>query len=175
MSHLGFGRVRCARQHVGRCRVLRAACPLLMILAVSCPSPAAAKVRVSGLSDVNFGAIANVEADAIQAQNVCLYAQSNRYNIRADGSGTGGSFDLSSGAARLAYEVRWNSQSGQSNGTALSPGTVLGGLVTNAQNQNCANGPAATASLILVLPATALSSATQGSYSGTLTLIVAEE
>jgi hypothetical protein len=146
-----------------------------MALAVLNPSPTSAKVRISSLTDVNFGTIANLQSDAIQSQSVCLYAQSNQYNIRADGSGAGGSFNLSSGAASLPYEVRWNSQAGQANGTALSPGTVLGGLTTNAQNQNCASGPPTTASLIVILPATALGAATQGSYSGTLTLIVAEE
>lgn len=130
---------------------------------------------MSGLSDVTFGAVSNLDADAVQSQSVCLYSQSSRYSIRADGSGTGSAFVLSTGAANLAYEVRWNGQGGQTDGTALSPGAALGGLTTNAQNQNCASGPATTASLILVLPATALSAATQGSYSGTLTLIVAEE
>lgn len=153
----------------------RTICASIWVLVAICPWPASAKVRISGLSDVSFGPISNLEVDAVQSQSVCLYAQSNRYNIRADGSGSGGAFALSSGASSLGYEVRWNSQAGQTNGTALSPGAILGGLTTNAQNQNCASGPSTTASLVLVLPATALSTATQGSYSGTLTLIVAEE
>jgi len=145
-------------------------------LAACWPSQGIAKVRISGLADVNFGTLANLEVDAVQSQSLCLYSQSDRYSVRADGSGAGGAFVLSGGASSLPYEVRWSPQSGQSNGTALSPGAVLSGLTTNAQNQNCGgSGPTTTASLILVLPATALSGATQGSYSGTLTLIVAEE
>jgi hypothetical protein len=156
-------------------RLAKVICASYVVLVAVSSSPASAKVRVSGLSDVTFGSVSNLEADAVQSQSVCLFAHSNRYSIRADGSGSNGAFVLSSGAANLAYEVRWNSQAGQANGTALSPGAVLGGLTTSAQNQNCASGPPTTASLILILPATALSTATEGAYSGTLTLIVAEE
>jgi hypothetical protein len=147
----------------------------LFLVAAFCSSPALGKVRISGLSDVNFGTISNIGVDAVQSQSVCVYSQNNRYNVRADGSGASGAYVLSSGASNIAYEVRWNSQAGQSNGTGLSPGAALSGLTTNANNQNCSNGPSTTASLILVLPATTLSTATQGTYGGTLTLIVAEE
>ena len=147
-----------------------------LVLACCWPSAVCAKVRISGLADVNFGSLANLEVDAVQSQSLCLYSQSDRYSVRADGSGAGGAFLLAGGAFDLPYEVRWNAQSGQVNGTALSPGAILAGLTTNAQNQNCGgSGPSTTASLILVLPATALSAATQGSYSGTLTLIVSED
>ena len=156
--------------------MLSAACMAFAAVALAASSsPAHAKVRLSGLTDVNFGTITNLNSDAIQAQSVCLFAQSNRYNIRADGSGSGGAFQIANGSNSIPYEVRWNSQGGQTNGTTLSPGGILSGLTTNAQNQNCASGPSSTASLILVLPASALSTATQGSYSGTLTLTVAEE
>ncbi len=148
----------------------------LAMLAFAMPLPAGAKVRINGLADVNFGALANLEMDAVQSQSFCLYSQNSRYSIRADGSGSGGAFRLAGAAAELSYEVRWNEQGGATNGTALSPGVALSGLVSNAQNQNCTgSGPATSASLILVLPATSLTSAMEGSYSGTLTLIVAEE
>lgn len=176
MSCLGRGRVRrltFPAAHWPRARII---CALLLVQAAAWSSQAAAKVRLSGLSDVNFGTIANLETDSVQSQSVCLYSQSNRYSVRADGSGAGGAFVLSGGPSSLAYEVRWSAQAGQTNGTGLSPGAVLSGLTTSAQNQNCSgSGPPTSASLILVLPATALSAAMQGSYSGTLTLIVAEE
>lgn len=176
MLLLGLGRAYGVRLPATSRRLARATCAAVAVLAAAWPSTVSAKVRLSGLTDVNFGAVSNLETDVVQAQNVCLYSQSNRYSIRADGSGTGGDFTLTGGNGNLAYEVRWNSQAGQTNGTALSPGTSLGGLTTNAFNQHCSgSGLATTASLILVLPATALSTAVQGSYSGTLTLLVAEE
>ena len=136
-----------------------------------------AKVRITGLTDVSFGTINNLTVDAVQSQSICVFSNGSgqSYSIRADGSGSGGAFTLASGAATLAYGVRWNNQPGQSNGAALTAGVSLGGQTSNAQNQLCSNGPPTTASLIVTLPAPSLSSATAGSYSGTLTIIVAEE
>ena len=116
-------------------------------------------------------------ADAVQSQSLCIYSNgpTGRYGIRADGSGSAGAFTLSNGVSSLTYDVRWNSQSGQTNGATLTPGTMLGGQVSNAQNQQCSSGPPTSASLIVTLPAASLSAATEGSYAGTLTIIVAEE
>ncbi|WP_147416755.1 hypothetical protein [Sphingomonas edaphi] len=137
----------------------------------------AQRVRITNLTDVNFGTINNLAADAINSQSVCVWANGSGsdYSITATGSGPGGSFSLMNGSWQLPYQVRWNSQPGQTNGTLLSAGTPITNQVTNAQNQTCGNGPPTTASLIVVLPSASLSSATAGSYSGTLTLIVAPE
>jgi len=149
----------------------------LLLLALMFASPAAAKVRVSGLSDVNFGTISNLTIDAVNAQSICVYSNgaSNTYSIRADGSGSGGAFTLSNGVTTMAYTVRWNNQPGQTNGTVLNTSALLSAQTTTAQNQTCASGVPTTASLIVTLPATPLSSAGAEHYSGTLTLIVAEE
>lgn len=157
------------------CKLVLIAC--FAILLTGRVDPAAAKVRITGLSDVSFGTISNLTVDAVQSQSICIYSNgpSQGYSVRANGSGGSGAFTLSSGVATLGYEVRWNSQAGQSNGTALTAGSSLSGQTTNAQNQTCSTGPSATASLIVTLPATSISSATAGTYSGTLTIIVAEE
>lgn len=176
MSHPGLGLASRLTSAARRGSALGLLGALAVLQAAVLPAPAAAKVRISGLTDVNFGAVANLEMDSIQSQSFCLYSQSSRYGIRADGSGSGGAYVLSGPAANLAYEVRWNSRPNEANGALLSPGAVLSGLTSDAQNQHCTgSGPATSASLILVLPATALSSATEGSYAGTLTLIVSEE
>lgn len=176
MSVLGHGRAAHAPSCPSWGRTLTLiAC--FAIFSVGLVVPAAAKVRITGLSDVSFGAIGNLAVDAVQSQSICVYSNgsSQSYSVRADGTGSGGAYTLSNGGSTLAYQVRWNSQAGQSNGTALSAGTSLGSQTTNAQNQICSTGPSTTASLIVTLPATSLSSATAGTYSGTLTIIVAEE
>lgn len=149
----------------------------MMLLAAGFSGPAWAKVRITGLSDVNFGTISNLTIDAVQAQSLCVYSNGtgSRYSVRADGSGASGAFTLSNGVTNLAYGVRWNSTAGQTNGTVLISGVLLPSQTTTAQNQTCSSGPATTASLIVTLPATSLSSAGAGNYSGTLTLIVGEE
>ena len=134
------------------------------------------KVRITKLTNVTFGSIANVGVDAVQAQSVCLYSDTNTkgYNIKATGSGPSGAFRLASGLNSLAYEVQWSSSAGQNSGIQLSPNIPLTGQVSAATQQACTMGPATSASLIVVLRSTALS-ATAGSYSGTLTLVVGPE
>ena len=148
-----------------------------LLLALTVASPAMSKVRITGLSDVNFGTISNLTIDAVQAQSICVYSNgsNNGYSVRADGSGAGGAFTLSNGLTTMAYTVRWHNQAGQSNGTVLTTSAQLSAQTTTAQNQTCSSGAPTTASLIVTLPATSLSSAGAGNYSGTLTLIVAEE
>jgi hypothetical protein len=149
----------------------------LLILAGSPAFAASNKVRITNLSDVAFGTIANLNVDAVRSQSLCLYADtaSLGYNITAAGTGAGGTFQLSSGAGAMPYEVQWNSTAGQSSGTQLSPNVPLTGQTSPATQQTCNNGPAATASLILVVRSTALSSAGAGTYSGALTLLVGPE
>ncbi|HJR82855.1 MAG TPA: hypothetical protein VJ775_02905 [Sphingomicrobium sp.] len=143
-------------------------------------SPAAAasnKVRITSLSDVAFGTIANLGVDAVRSQSVCLYADTstNGYTITATGTGPAGTFQLTSGLAAMTYEVEWSSSAGQSTGLQLTPNVPLTGQVSPATHQTCNNGPATSASLILMLRSSALSSAQAGTYNGTLTLIVGPE
>ena len=134
-------------------------------------------VRITKLSDVAFGAIANVGADATNSQSLCIYANTANqgYRITASGSAPGGAFSLTSGSFLLNYEVQWNQSPSQSSGTQLSPNVTLTGLISSATQQTCNSGPATTASLILVLRSSELSNARAGSYSGTLTLLVGPE
>lgn len=147
-------------------------------LLTAAPAEAASnKVRITKLTDVAFGTLANLSVDASRSQNICLFADtdSGRYNITATGTGPGGAFQLSSGGQPLSFAVQWSSASGQSSGTQLSPNVPLTGQVSGATQQTCNNGPATSASLIVVLPSSALSSASAGTYSGTLTLVVGAE
>lgn len=135
------------------------------------------KVRITQLSDVAFGSITNLSVDAIRSESVCLFADTstNGYNITASGTGPAGTFELSSGLQSLPYEVQWSGSSGQSSGVQLAPNTPLTGQFSSATQQTCASGPATSASLVLVLRSLALSSATAGTYNGTLTLVVGPE
>jgi hypothetical protein len=133
--------------------------------------------RITGLSDVAFGTVANLQSDSARSQNICVYSNSptNGYYVQATGSGSGGAFTLASGANALSYEVQWASVSGQSAGTMLSPNVALTGQVSSATQPSCNSGPSSSASLIIILRSASLSSASAGTYSGTLTLLVAPE
>lgn len=149
----------------------------LLLFGGTAASAASNKVRMTNLSDVAFGTIANLNVDAVRNESLCLYADTSSlgYNITATGTGAGGAFQLSSGAGSMAYDVEWSSAAGQSSGTQLTPNVPLTGQTSSATHQTCNNGPAATASLILVVRSTALSSAAAGTYGGSLTLLVGPE
>jgi hypothetical protein len=150
---------------------------LATALAASPALAASNRVRITKLTDAAFGSIANLGVNATQAQNVCLYSDTNTngYNITAVGTGPGGAFRLTSGGNTLAFDVQWNSSTGQSSGTQLTPNVPLTGLISSATQQSCNSGPPTSASLIILLQSSALSSATAGTYSGTLTLIAGPE
>lgn len=151
---------------------------VLALLASASPAGAeSSKVRITKLVDVAFGAVANLGVDSARSQSVCLYADTptNGYTVTAVGSGVGGAFDLSSGTATMPFAVAWSSSGGQTAGTQLTPNVPLTGQVSTATHQTCNNGPATSASLVVILRSTALSSAMAGSYSGTLMLIVGPE
>jgi hypothetical protein len=152
----------------------------IALLSLLAPQPLSAQsnnVRITQLSDVAFGALANLGVDAVRTQSICVFAHTANegYRVTATGSAPNGAFALSSGASLLDYEVQWSPSPGQSTGSQLSPNTTLTGLTSTATQQTCNNGPATSASLILVLRSAALSSARAGSYSGTLTLIIGPE
>lgn len=150
---------------------------LAIALTASPAFAASNRVRITKLTDAAFGSIANLGINATRTQNVCLFSDTNThgYRITAVGTGPGGAFRLTSGGNTLAFQVQWNSSSGQSSGTQLTPNVPLTGLISSATQQACNSGPPTSASLIILLQSSALSSATAGAYSGTLTLIAGPE
>jgi hypothetical protein len=155
-------------------------CSCCIALGTVGTSPAAAasnKVRITQLGDVAFGMVSNIASDSTSSQSLCVYSDTanNGYNVRAIGSGSGGAFTLSSGGSNLPYDVEWNSASGQADGAALSPNIALSGQVSQAKQQTCNSGPASSASLIVIIRSSALTSAQAGFYSGALTLVIGPE
>lgn len=148
------------------------------IISSASQASSADKVRISALSDLSFGVITNFAADSVRSESLCLYAKSpplDQYRITASGSGPGGAFELSSGIDRLPYEVQWNDVAGQAGGAPLAANQPLTGQQNTASVDDCSKGAATTASLVVVLRSAAVSSASSGTYTGTLTLVVAPE
>lgn len=140
------------------------------------PARAADKARLTGLSDVSFGLIAGT-ADQASSQSVCAYSTSvtSGYSVTAVGSGNGGAFTLSTGAATMAYDVLWADTANQTGGTQLVAGTATSGFTSSASQQTCNSGPASSASLSVVIRSATLLSAPAGAYSGTLQVTIAPE
>jgi hypothetical protein len=149
-----------------------AAAALALGLSAAGATPAAAQaVQVSGLSDVAFGPIASFATDQVRSQSVCAFSGllGGRYTVTARGSGSGGAFTLASGAATIPYEVQWNAAAGQTSGTSLTANNPLGGQT---MLLSCPVLQTVNASLIVILRSAALSVATAGDYTGTLTVIL---
>jgi hypothetical protein len=152
------------------------ACACASLACGATPAFAASNVKITALSDVAFATIANLSADSVRAQSICVYSNSPTNGYRVTASGTaGGPFTLTSGGNSLAYEVQWSASTGQTSGTQLVANVATGGFISTATQNSCNNGPATTASLIVILRAAALSSAMAGTYNGTLTLVVGPE
>jgi len=148
---------------------------LIALGAFAAPLPAAAQsVQITHLSDLGFGTITNVGVDQLQSESVCAFSGvlGGRYTVTASGSGTSGAFTLANGSSQLPYEVQWSGTSGQTSGTNLSSGAALGGQTTLL---SCPILQTSNASLIVILRAVSLSAATAGSYSGTLTIVLAPD
>ena len=156
-------------------RILGGGC--LWAAAASAALGASNNVRITSLSDIAFGTVSNLSADAIQSESLCVYANTatNGYNVRAFGSGGAGAFTLASGADTLPFEVQWSPSAGQSSGVQLTPNVALSGQVTSATQQTCNSGPAASASLTVVIRSATLMAAAAGDYSGTLQVTIAPE
>lgn len=147
-----------------------------LALLVLVPSPLGAqavRVRVTGLTDVAFGEIVSA-SDLIRAQDVCIRsdAPGQRYSVTATGSGAGGAFTLASATAAMAYEVQWAGSPGLASGNNLVSGVAVGGFVGSIFN-NCNGKRPELASLITILRAASHSSVPAGTYTGTLTLLIA--
>lgn len=141
------------------------------MLALTAPAYAQG-VQVSGLSDVAFGTIGNFGSDLVRSQSICAFSGliGGRYSVTAYGSGAGGAFTLSNGAAALPYEVQWNTSAGQSSGTSLTANIPLSGQT---MLLSCPVLQTTNTSLIVILRAAQLHVATAGNYSGALTVILA--
>ena len=149
-----------------------------LAIATCIAAPASAqRVRVGALSDVSFGTMSSLQSDQRQSRSICVYSngQTSGYSVSASGSGSAGAFELLNGLNTLQYDVQWSPVSGQTNGTSLSPNVPLSGLVSAASHQTCSNGPTTSASLILVLRGVDLAQAREGTYTGSLSLLISAE
>jgi hypothetical protein len=147
--------------------------------ALSLATPARGqRAQISGLQDVNFGTIpAMVEQSNSQNVVVCSYrGQPNNvgYSVIASGSGSGGAFQLSSGADALSYDVQWADSPGQTGGTMLQTGVPASGFGNAASGHDCGSQPN-SASLTVTIRAADLASAQAGTYSGILQITLVPE
>lgn len=166
------------RREAKASRHLRAVGLAVLVGIATVHAPASAqsgKVRISGLTDVSYGTINNLQSDSRRNQSICVSATDGQYTVTASGTGPGGALELSSGVSSLPYTVEWNAAPGQSFGEDLPANSVVMGQSTPERQQDCKSRGLQTASVIVVLRGAELSRAIQGAYSGTLSLLIAAQ
>lgn len=137
------------------------------------------RVKISNLNDLTLASWIDGDGAVTLTDDVCVYSTrpSGAYTIKATGSGTSSAFTIASGLLTIPYTVTWNSGGV---GALANTGTTLTTNVTSAtlnnaatDNQNCAGGsPGDTARLIVGITNANMQSASDGVYTGTLTLLV---
>ena len=129
-----------------------------------------AAVKISKLDDVNFGTSNVLVADAIQAEDFCVFSSSGLYDITVSSLNPGSvtTFGMTSSASSdlLPYEVSIG-------GTALTSGQALAGQLGDQLNEDCV----ATVNALMTLRVTAneFNSVAPGVYGDTLNISVRPE
>ena len=131
------------------------------------------RAKISGLRDIEFGA-ADSETPLRSTQDICVFSNSHArsYAVSAIGSGPSGSLELSSGTRSIGYSVEWSPRAQLESNTKLSAGSITTGAGAAAAEPDCRSG-LGLAHLVVGIDHEHLQAAgPEGSYTGTLTLLV---
>jgi hypothetical protein len=129
-------------------------------------------VIVNGLTDFNLGSWSG-SGQLRQTDSMCVGTSQSpfRYRITATGSGAGGAFTVTNGISALPYTLEHRGASGAFQ--TMTAGTALTGQ--RGSSLATCNAGTNTARLRITFTEPNLLGATAGSYSGTITLVVAPE
>ena len=138
-----------------------------------------ARARISDLNDLTLASWVTGDGDVKLKDDVCVYSSKVQggYTIKASGSGANSAFTLANGTETLPYTVAWNS-GGVGNlgdtGTSLTANVTSARLTGASRDSSSCSGknPGPTARIIVGMLATDLDAAIDGTYDGTLTLLV---
>lgn len=130
-----------------------------------------AEMKISGLNDIAL----TVQGDgsATGSSTACIYRNgTGSYSVTATGSGAASTFSLTDGASGvMPYSVTFSDGTNTPTLTSNTAATNLSGA--NTLSATCNGGTNAT--VAVTVSALEFSSAPAGSYTGTLTLVIAPE
>ena len=126
-------------------------------------------VKISNLADITLPAFSG--ADVGQSQTACVYSNSTGGVYTITATATGGSFDLLNGANSIPYVVEYDDQSGGGAAT-LTHGTSATMAGASGTDDDC-GGSGSNATIQIDVTAADASAVPQGTYTSTLTLVVA--
>ena len=146
-------------------------------VAISVTKPA--RANISNLSDLTVSSWVTGGGNQVLTEDVCVYSTrpNGGYTVKATGSGTASAFTLANGASLLPYTLIWNSGGVgalANTGAALTTNITSAALTKAATDSSSCTGatPGPTARLVVTITSASLDAAVDGTYAGTLTLLV---
>ena len=131
------------------------------------------RVQVSGLEDINFGTFTSGDFD--YDYPLCVYSNTPtaRYGVTVTGDGSGGAYTLTNGTDTIPYTLYWNETAGTTVGEmVLSAGVKLGNRSNaNQQSYTCSTG-GDSANFHIWIQEANMQGITNGTYTGTITVLV---
>ncbi len=128
-------------------------------------------IKISNLDDINLGTWSG-SGDMTGNDENCVWSTTRGYNLTATGSGAADAFTIADAENNtIAYAVAWDDV--DTADQAVTSGVNLAGQATDALTTNCLGGD--TANVTVTIAEADAAAAKAGSYSGTLTLVVAPE
>jgi len=130
------------------------------------------EVRITGLADIDFGTYPAV-GDLATNYDLCIYSNmpGATYDITASGDGAGSAFTIASGANTIAYTVDWNDVTGTPGQSQLTTTVPVAQTGANQQTSDCSVG-GDSANLEIEITNAAIVGKPNGTYTGTLTLLI---
>lgn len=130
------------------------------------------EVKISGLSDVNFGEVTQAPNDKFV--DVCIYSTSGSYDVTATSANPqGNDYRLASKDRKkfIKYDLEWKSGANGSGGSDLNNGKSSKKFTNaNTKSQNC--GGKKNARLFVEIDSGSFKNASSGAYSDVLTVVV---
>ncbi len=130
------------------------------------------KVGISGFSDINFGDVTKTPEDKFI--DVCIYSTTGSYDVTPTSENPHGSqFQLSNADKTdyIKYRIEWNNTASGDGGTKLNSGSTSPRFSgANTSSEDCDGNK--NARLFVAINNRSFTSASSGTYSDTLTLVV---
>jgi hypothetical protein len=129
-------------------------------------------VMITGLTDIALAPWTTGQPAPAGLSSACVFTSTGNYQVTASSANTTGSdFRLTDGLNFIVYTTAWND--GVSGAAALTGGTPLTTRVGDAVSMNC--GGATPAQVTVNITVAEMNGAPVGSYTDTLTLLIAPE
>jgi uncharacterized protein YdbL (DUF1318 family) len=132
------------------------------------------QAQITSINDINLGAWTIASSAPTGFDDICVYTSTGSYEVTTTSANfTGANYRLYDGSANyVVYTVSWNDATG-GGGAAMTHNTAMTGQTGNSASATC--GGSQNASVQVDITNVAMAAAVAGTYTDTLTMVVAPE